>query len=195
MQVSLKWQHHLVGGNKSSKNEAKLFLITTSKNELIDDKSSHVVATSSWRYNNDNYDGSYKPSGIVVLLLCKLDANRGRKGGPYVIQYVDTIHQSKTNIIKGSSSHFGSEGKYHSYGNKGHYGVIHGSSFGQYTNKKFVKAISSENSAFNSKLMEDLAAQDIASGIDSLCKVIPNLKMLLAPVITEGFNLQENRQC
>ena len=193
MQVSLKWQHHLVGGNKSSKNEAKLFLITTSKNELIDDKSSHVVATSSWRYNNDNYDGSYKPSGIVVLLLCKLDANRGRKGGPYVIQYVDTIHQSKTNIIKGSSSHFGSEVKYYSYGNKGNYRMINGSLVGQYANKKFVKAISSEKCIFNAKLMEELAAQEIATCNDILCKVIPNFKMLLAPVITTGFNLQQKR--
>ena len=69
--------------------------------------------------------------------------------------------------------------------------MINGSSVGQYTNKKFIKATSSEKSAFNTKLRKELAAQEIAAGIGSICKVIPNPKMILSPVITTCFNLQE----
>ena len=36
----------------------------------------------------------------------------------------------------GSASHFGSEGKYYSYGNKENYGMIGTSSIGQYANRK-----------------------------------------------------------
>ena len=39
--------------------------------------------------------------------------------------------------------------------------------------------------------MEDLAAQEIVIGIDSLCKIIPNIQILLVPIITTGFNLEE----
>ena len=69
---------------------------------------------------------------------------------------MDTIKQSKTNIIKGSTFHFESEEQYYSYGNKGNYGLVNGSSIGTYGNKKFVKVISSEKSAFSGKLMEEL---------------------------------------
>ena len=42
------------------------------------------------------------------------------------------VSQSKNNLIGGSASYFGSEGKYYSYGNKGSYGMIGNSSVGQY---------------------------------------------------------------
>ena len=45
-------------------------------------------------------------------------------------QLLDTINQSKTNMIKDLTSHFGSEVQYYSYGKKGSYGIVNGYSAG-----------------------------------------------------------------
>ena len=42
--------------------------------------------------------------------------------------------------------------------------------------------------------MEELVAQEIIIVIDILCKDIPKLQILLAPIINTDFNLQEIRQ-
>ena len=67
---------------------------------------------------------------------------------------MDTIKQSKTNIIKDITSHFGSEGQYYSFGDKGKYRVVNISSVEQYAHNNFVKVVSSEKYVFNAKLME-----------------------------------------
>ena len=47
-------------------------------------------------------------------------------------EHFKAIKQSKPNIIGASMGHSGSEGHYYSYGNKGNFGIVDGSSVGQY---------------------------------------------------------------
>ena len=49
---------------------------------------------------------------------------------------------------------FGSEGRYFSYGNKGNFGMVDGSSVSQYINRKFTTESRSNKSAFNSMMIE-----------------------------------------
>ena len=56
------------------------FVISKSKNDLISDKSIHVVDASSCTKNNDNCNEIFEPSGVVAQLLCKIDVNRGSTG-------------------------------------------------------------------------------------------------------------------
>ena len=56
------------------------FFITTPKAELLQDTSIHIVDTAIRTVNNDKGDDKYKPSGIVLLLMCRLDAKQEISG-------------------------------------------------------------------------------------------------------------------
>jgi len=167
------------------------FMITTPKADLLQDTTVRIVDTARRTANNDKGEGNYNPSGIVLLLLCRLDAQRGRTGWKWGHEHLKTIESSKTNIINASMGHFGSEGRYFSYGNKGNFGMVDGSSVGQYVNRKFNTESSSNKSAFNSMMIEEMVAKEIGIGIDGLCKLTQHIKSLIAPIITTGFNLQQ----
>ena len=110
-----------------------LFLITTPKEELLSNTTVQIVDTVA-------NSGNHKPSGVVVLLICRLDPLRDRTGWAWGDEHFKCMKQSKPNIIGGSLAHFGSEGYYYSYGNKGNFGIVDGSSVGQYVNKKYKNA-------------------------------------------------------
>ena len=53
--------------------------------------------------------------------------------------HYDTIRSSNHDIMKGILTHVGSKGDYYSYGDKGNFRFIDGSSVGQYVIKNFTK--------------------------------------------------------
>ena len=71
--------------------------------------------------------------------------------------------------------------------------MVDGSSVSQYVNRKFTTESRSNKSAFNSMMIEEMVAQEIGIGIDGLCKFLPNIKSLIAPIITTGYELQESK--
>ena len=163
-----------------------LFLITTPKDELLAHTTVQIVDTVA---NSDNH----KPSGVVVLLICRLDSLRDRTGWAWGYEHFKCMKESKPNIIGGSLEHFGSEGHYYSYGNKGNFGIVDGSSVGQYVNKKYKNATRTTKALILADLLEEMAAREFAIGIDGLCKVVPKLKSLIAPIITQGYDLQDKK--
>ena len=116
-----------------------ILLITTMKKECINDQSIIIVDTCLRSKCNDKSDNKYKPSGIVVLLVCKLDRSHERTGRAWGKEHYIAIKQSKPNIIGSNMGHFGSEGHYYSHGNKGNFGIVDGSSVGQYVIKPYKK--------------------------------------------------------
>ena len=165
----------------------------TPKKELLKDTTIHIVDTVFRTKNNDKGEDKYKPSGIVLLLMCRLDVQCGRTGWAWGHDHFKTIKSSKSNIINASMGHFGSEGSYFSYGNKGNFGMVDGSSVSQYVNRKFTTEARSTKAAFDSKLIEEMVSQEIGIGIDGLCKIIPNLRSLIAPIISIGYELQGSK--
>ena len=99
-------------------------LITTSKKDVVSDKSIKKIGTSLRTEINDRMDRKYKPSNVLLLMMCRLDENLNRTGYTWGEQHCNTIKSSKNNILQGSSSHFGSEGNYYSYGNKGAFELL-----------------------------------------------------------------------
>ena len=134
------------------------FIITTSKAELIKDTTIHIVDTASRTDKNDTRRDKYKASGIVLLLICRLDAHCGRTEWAWGKKHLKTIKSSKTNFINANTGHFGSEGYYFSYGNKGNSGIFNSSSVGQYVNRKFKNKLRSTTAAFDSSVIEEMAA-------------------------------------
>ena len=62
---------------------------------------------------------------------------------------------SKIIFIVGNATHFGSEGMYYSYGNKGNYDIVNNSSVGTYVNSSYGKSLlKTELSHFNAVVME-----------------------------------------
>lgn len=163
------------------------FLTATPKQELIKDTTIHIVDTAIWTKNNEKGDDKYKPSNIILLLMCRLDVQRDRTGWAWEHEYFKTIESSKTNRSNANMGHFGSDGRSFSYGNKGNFVMVDGSSVSQCVNIKFTTESRSTKSVFNSKLIEEMATQEIGIGLDRLCKIIPNTNALIAPIITTWY--------
>lgn len=97
-----------------------------------------------------------------------------------------TINSSKNNVINANNGHFRSEGYYFLYGKEGNFDIMNGSSVSQYVNRKFTTEACSTKATFDSKLIEEMAAHGIGIGIgiNSLCKPTPNMRSLIAPILT-----------
>ena len=129
----------MVGKISVLRMKGKYVLITENKLEFICDKNVMSVDVSS-RTEENNKDGKYEPSGVVVLCLYILDNQRYTIGWKWRKQHHAMMIYSKNDLIGGNVTHFGSEGMYYSYGNKGNYGMATNSSIGQYSNRLYVKS-------------------------------------------------------
>ena len=87
--------------------------------------------------NNMRDDTKYKPSGIVIFSLAKVEREDIRSEYSWGNKDALNVKKWKSNIITGYSSHFGSTGNYYSFGNRANYGLIGTSSLTQFTQKKF----------------------------------------------------------
>ena len=155
-----------------------LIVVDGSNQELLDDNINDVTA--------------YKPSGIVVLCLIKLERELIRSQYLWGPNDALNINKCKTNIITGHSTHFGSTGKYYSFGNRANYGMIDKSSITQFVLKKYNKLSSMKTAEQQSQEMEQLLANDLYNGVTSLVSIMPNLKQYIAPSLNTAFQLQHD---
>ena len=70
------------------------------------------------------------------------------------IDEANFLKKCKQNIIKGNSSHFGSTGKYYSFGNRANYALIDNSSVTQYVSKKFKSDVKTKVAQLDAEYME-----------------------------------------
>ena len=105
------------------------------------------------------------------------------------------IKQSKSNSIGGNVTHFGSEGIYYTYGNKGNYGMVNNSSVVKYKNSSYVKSpLKIEIPHFNAVMMEEMVSNEVGAGITGTTRIITDIRKLISPIINTNFSLQEKRE-
>ena len=170
--VVVGYKHEFLDSNPD------LIVVDGSNQQLLDDNINDVTA--------------YKPSGIVVLCLMKLEREQIHSQYLWGLNDAVNIKKCKTNIITGHSTHFGSTGKYYSFGNRANYGMIDKSSITQYVLKKYNKLSSMITAEQQSQVMEELLANDLYNGVMSLVSIVPNLKQYIAPSLNIAFQLQQN---
>ena len=117
-----------------------------------------------------------------------------RAGWSWGKQHYDLVCKCKHNLIGGSTSHFGSEGKYYSFGSKGNYGMRNESSVGQYTNRQYKDASKMLMSNVNAIGLEEMVARELEVGIEGIEKIAPNIRNLIAPVINVAYREQLKKE-
>ena len=106
--------------------EGGFFLITSRKQDVLSlYKDTLIVDGSCHKTINDE---TYHPSGIVILMFCKLQNTKQQKGYKWGLHQANCCKATKENIMDSQSSHHGSTGSYYSVGNRGNYGMNDGSS-------------------------------------------------------------------
>ena len=130
-----------------------------------------------------------KGSGYVVLCLCNI------RKQTHVSEYVwggneaKLLASSKRNIITGHSTHFGSKGKYYSFGNRPNYAMINNSSITQYTSKKYPTVKKSNVAQNDAEYLNKMSCRELKLAVQSISKLIPNIRKYIAPTITVAHNL------
>ena len=108
---------------------------------------------------NDREDGKYEASGIVVLFICVLNKQQSNTWWSWGKKHHDMVSQIKNNLMGGSVYHFGSEGKYYSYGKKGSCGMIGTSSVGQYVHRSYKDKLKLDKSIWSATIMEEMISK------------------------------------
>lgn len=154
------------------------FLVTTWKQDILSDKFITIIGTLQKIESNDESNGKYNYSSNILLLMCILYMTQNRAGDKWSEKHYNITKNSKHNITNGSSTHFGLEGNYYSYGIICTFTIVDGSSVGQYATNKYTDVNKSARVGFNPMLMK-LSINEIIVGVDGLNKVIINLKSLI----------------
>ena len=134
-----------------------LFAIVSYKNELLASNPGLIIIDGSNQEllkDNVNDNTEYKPSGIVVLCMAKLE--REKISSQYSWESKDNINikKWKSNIITGHSTHFGSTGNYYLFGSRANYGLIDKSSLRKFVQKKLKKKTKTNIAKLNAQLFE-----------------------------------------
>ena len=123
-------------------------------------------------------------SSIVVLMLSNLPS---RKNTNTIKDLFDDDFHSKVKSCKpnvmATYDHHGSKGSCFSFGNKPLYGKVGEKSVGVYTNKK--SKIETRQTVIdgNADYVEEMCCDVIVHAVQSLSKIIPDLKYHLSPII------------
>lgn len=184
-----QWRGPLLANTRNG-----IMLIVGNKNEFVASNPDLIIVDGSNQQlleDDINNDTAYKPSGIVVLCMIKLERETIKTQYLWGPDDARNIKTCKTNIITAHSTHFGSTGQYYSFGNRANYGMIGKSSITQYVNKKYNKLSSQLKSVCQSNVMEDLLAKDLHNGISGLVSILPNIKQYIAPSLNICYQVQE----
>ena len=175
---------------KLAEMKGKYVYITGDKKYYLHDPNIfYINTTARCDYNNRN-DGKYKPSGVVVLCVITLNCQQQKTDWNWGKQHYDLVRKCKNDLMGGSASHYGSEGKYYSFGNKGNYGMKDNSSVGQYTNRQYKDSSKMLMSNVNAIGLEEMVARELEAGIEGISKITPNIRKLIAPVINVAYREQ-----
>ena len=158
-------------------------LVTVDKVELHKHHAFKDVITITHGYH-ENGSGS----GKLLLLFARLQ--KKNKGMIWTKKHYDAVHECKDSVISKHNKHHQSSGEYFSFGNKGAYKTVDGSSVGQYATKKN----SSIQQKSNVIIIEELIARELKQGIDILSSLQPamSFKECISPVLNVAKKLQES---
>ena len=172
-------------------NTGGYFFLITTKEDVMKLYDNILIVDGSCKVCDDSIDNTDHPSGMVILLYCKMQNNvsgRGYRWGPHQAKFCKL---TKENVISKDANHHGSEGEYYSFGNKANYGMIDQSSLALYTYKKYKNSISNELSELNANIIEVMAACELKLAIEDMIKVVPSLDKLIAPLLNVAYDTQK----
>ena len=129
----------------------------------------------------------YKPSGMVVIFMVRLDSTPKIDKSPWDYTLYKKIKKCKPNILGGKKKkHHGSTGYYYSFGNRGDYKTLDGVSVTTYASK---------GNNDDATLVENLCAAVLKDAIDNLSTLIRNLKDMISPVLSAAYKYQNELKC
>jgi len=169
-----------------------LCMIVGKKTELVLQNPNLIITDGSGSEKECDGGKEYKGSGYVILFLGRLQRQTCVSKYFWGKEKTHVVRDCKSNIIKGNSSHFGSSGKYFSFGNRANYGLIENSSITQYAPKKFGSIKASLTSELDASFMEKIVGRELELGILYLSTIIPNLKLYIAPVLSVANQIQND---
>lgn len=100
---------------------------------------------------------------------------------------------STNSVITKKNNHNESSGYYYSYGNRGNFGIVDGSSIGQYTYKCLGNNLKTTLFHIRDTAVEHIYSHELRSGIDSPATRIPNIKKLISPIVDTAYNRQNSK--
>ena len=144
----------------------------------------HTIDGTTRCFINDD-DDKYRPSGMILLCVCKLGATEQCNGIKWGHAEEKILKSIKTNTITATNRHHGSHGGYFLFGNKAFYGKVGSSSVSQYA----VKA--SKNRTVD--IIEELFSSEVSYVIDNVAKNISIVKELISPVVDVAYEMQRHQ--
>ena len=99
---------------------------------------------------------------------------------------------SKPNIMDSPHlSHSKSNGLYYGFGKRGRFKIVNNSSVGLYVNKKSCNAGMQEEIDDSASFIEKMISVELKNSINTFSSIVPNVKMLISPVLDVAYDLQE----
>ena len=167
------------------------FFITTQKKDILQLNKDVLIVDGSSQTTGKGNGGKYCPSGIVILMFCKLQNIKQAKGYKWGSHQAKFLKVTKNNIMDCHSSHFGSTGSYYSFGNRGNYGMIDGSSVASYATKSYKNERRNTLTKINADVLEEMAACELISAVNGMSKIIHNIKNFIAPTLNVAYQSQK----
>ena len=171
--------------------QGRFMVVVIDKSEIIAHSPNILIIDGSSQQGGNYIEGSkYSPSGKVILFLGRITMNDNASKYIWGKEEATFLKSCKPNLIKGNSQHFGSTGKYYSFGNIANYRLIGKSSVTQYVHKRFKLEHRTLIAQNDSEYMESMVGKELIYSIEGLCKLIPNLKDYMAPALNVAYNIQ-----
>ena len=171
---------------------AHIIFIVADKEEILNHSPETLILDgSSQQTEESKNDSSYIPSGKIILFMGRIETSDVISKYVWGKEEATFLNNCKDNLIKAHSSHFGSIGKYYSFGNRANYGMIGKSSVTQYVNKKFKSEGRNYISKIDSEYIEKIVGRELIYSVECLSKIIKNLKKYMGSAIDVAFNIQE----
>ena len=167
-------------------------IITMEKSECTVAFNNTIIIDASYGAHSKktNKNRELKPSGAIVLCIAVIESRSKDHTNTWGEEEIHTLTQWKPNIVTKTTQHFGSSGLIYSFGNRGNFGMIDNSSITTYANRKFKNKAKHSNAQIDADRMEYLCADEVRNAVASISKLVPNISMLLSPIIRKAFDMQ-----
>ena len=173
----------------------RMICITTDIDSIQLVNKNHILITS----NNTPTcsDTSFHPSGKVLLFMIRNTDSKDpedNKNWLWRDSLLNNIKKCKNSICisNGKYNHFNSQGYVFAFGNKALFGSSPvKSTVSQYVNKKGNDDATKIEIEINAAMYETLVCDEVGEAIERFKKYLPNIKDLMAPILTTAYNQQE----
>ena len=177
------------------KTKHQYVVITASKEECIRMIPETICLNFSKNHHSLHKEGDNrcKLSGIVIIFfgIMKRKGDTTEKEIIWGNNHFQFLKNTKPNILASSkSAHFGSVGKYYSFGNKGSYAKVDNTTVSTYKTKKKENSGVQKYTDEIANMLEESCGTELVNAAKTIERYIPCIKHLISPVVTTAYELQ-----